>query len=39
MTGDTKIINIAANTNVTFKNCAPFTRFVTHTNDEPVETA
>ena len=39
MTGDTKITNIAANTNVAFKNCAPFTRCVTHVNDEHVETA
>ena len=28
-----------ANTNVAFKNCAPFARFVTHINDEHVETA
>ena len=39
MTGDTKVAGIAANTNVAFKNCAPFTRCVTHTNDEHVETA
>ena len=38
-TGDTKIINFAANTNVAFKTCAPFTRCVTHVNDEHVETA
>ena len=30
---------IAADTNVAFKNCAPFTRCVTHINDEHVETA
>ena len=29
VTGDIKITNIAANTNVALKNCAPFTRFVT----------
>ena len=28
-----------ANTKAAFKNCAPFTRFVTHINDEHVETA
>ena len=39
MTGDIKIADIAADTNVAFKNCTPFTRFVTHTNDEHVETA
>ena len=39
MTGDIKIADIAADANVAFKNCAPFTRCVTHTNDEHVETA
>ena len=39
MTRDIKVAGIAANTNVAFKNCAPFTRCVTHTNDEHVETA
>ena len=39
MTGDIKIADVAANTNVAFKNCAPFTRCVTHINDEHVETA
>ena len=39
MTGDIKIADIAADTNVAFKNCTPFTRFVTHINDEHVETA
>ena len=39
MTGDIKVAGIAANTNVAFKNCAPFTRCVTHINDEHVETA
>ena len=37
--GDIKVASFAANTNVTFKNCAPFTRCVTHINDEHVETA
>ena len=39
VTGDIKVTNIGADTNVEFKNCAPFTRCVTHINDEHVETA
>ena len=39
MTTDIKVPAVAANTNVAFKNCAPFTRCVTHINDEHVETA
>ena len=39
MTGDIKVTGIAPNTNAAFKNCAPFTRCVTHINDEHVETA
>ena len=39
MTEDIKVTDVAANTNVTFKNVAPFTRFVTHVNDKNVETA
>ena len=39
MTGDIKVADAAVNTNVAFKNCAPFTRCVTHINDEHVETA
>ena len=39
MTGDIKVTGIAADTNVAFKNCAPFTRCVTHINDEHFETA
>ena len=39
VTGDIKVTGIAADTNVAFKNCAPFTRCVTHINDEHVETA
>ena len=39
MTGDTKVTNIGADTDVAFKNCAPFTRFLIHINDEHVETA
>ena len=39
VTGDLKVAGVAVNTNVTFKNCAPFTRCVTHINDEHVETA
>ena len=39
VTGDTKVADVAANTNIAFKNCAPFTRYATHINDEHVETA
>ena len=39
MTGDIKVADVAAYTNVAFKNCAPFTRCVAHKNDEHVETA
>ena len=39
MTGGIEVADVAANTNVAFKNCAPFTRCVTHINDEHVETA
>ena len=39
VTGDIKFAYIAADTNVAFKNCAPFTRCITHINDEHVETA
>ena len=38
MTVDIKVANIIADTNVAFKNCAPFTKCVTHINDEHVET-
>ena len=39
MTGDIKVTGIATDTNVAFKNCAPFTRCATHTNDEDIETS
>ena len=39
VTADIKIADFTANTNVAFKNCAPFTRCVTHINDGHVETA
>ena len=39
MTGDIKVAAVAADTNVAFTNCAPFTRCVTHINDEHVKTA
>ena len=39
VTGDIKVAAVAADTNVAFKNCAPFTRCATHINDEHVETA
>ena len=38
LTGDIKIVYIAADTDVAFKNCAPFTRCATNINDEYVET-
>ena len=37
--GDITVSAIAADTNVAFKNCASFTRCVTHINDEHVEAA
>ena len=37
--GNIKFAAVAADTNVAFKKCAPFTRCVTHINDERVETA
>ena len=39
VTGDIKVADVAANTNVAFKSCACFTRCVIHINDEHVETA
>ena len=39
MTGDVKVAYIAADNNLAFKNCAPFTRCVTHINDEHVKSA
>ena len=39
VTGDIKVADVAANTNVAFKNCAPFRRCVTHINYENFETA
>ena len=39
VTGDIKVMAVAGDTNVAVKNCAPFTRCVTHINDEHVETA
>ena len=39
VTGDIKVADIVADANVAFKNCAPFTRCVTHISDEHVETA
>ena len=37
VTGDIKVADVAANTDVAFKNCVPFTICVTHINDEHVE--
>ena len=39
VTGDIKVEAVAADTNVAFKSCAPFTRCVTNINYEHVETA
>ena len=39
VTGNIKVAAIAVGTNVAFKNCAPFSRYVAHINDEHVETA
>ena len=38
VTRDIKVADVAADTNVTFKNCATFTRCVTHIKDKHVET-
>ena len=37
VTGDITATGGDANTKVTFKNCAPFTKYVTHINDEHVD--
>ena len=39
VTGNITAINGDVDTKAAFKNCAPFRRCVTHTNDEHVETA
>ena len=39
VTGDITVTGGDANTKAAFKNCAPFTRYVTHINDEHIETA
>ena len=39
MTGDIKVADVAANTNVAFKNCVPSTRCVAHINHDHVDTA
>ena len=39
MTGDIKVTGIHADTNIEFKNYAPFTRCATHINDEHIETS
>ena len=39
VTGDIKVTGIGEDTNVAFKNCAPFTRCATHVNDEHIETS
>ena len=37
--GDITVVNGNQNTSIAFKNCSPFTRCVTHLNNEHVETA
>ena len=37
VTGDIKIADIAADTNVAFKNCSPFKRSIIHINDEHID--
>ena len=39
VTGDIAVVNANNNTKVCFKNCSPFTRCVTHLNDEHIKTA
>ena len=39
VTGDIAAMNNDANTKVAFKNCAPFTKCITHINDENVDDA
>ena len=39
VTRDIKVAAVAVDATAEFKNCAPFTRCVTHINDEHVETA
>ena len=39
VTGDMEVAGVAADTNVAFKNCSPFTICVTHINGEHVETS
>ena len=39
VTGDIRAVRGNQNTPIAFKNCAPFRRYVTHINDEHVETA
>ena len=39
ITGDITATSGNENTKIVFKNCAPFTRCVTHVNDEHADTA
>ena len=39
MARNVKVVDVAGNINVAFNNCDPFTRCVTHINDQHVETA
>ena len=38
LAGDMKVTSVAADNNVAFKDCAPFTRRVTHVNEERFDT-
>ena len=39
VTGDITVVGINADTNLAFRKCAPFTKCVTHINDEHIDTA
>ena len=39
VTGDITTTSCDENNNVAFKTCAPFTKFITHINDEHADTA
>ena len=38
LAGDMKVTSVAVDTNVAFKDCAPFTRCITHTNEKRFDT-
>ena len=39
VTGDITATNGDENTDIAFKKCAPFTKYITHINDEHIDTA